>query len=467
MWLMGYDNQSGLPYGGTNIDFLSGTANVYYQYRDMSFRMANSNISDFNGNVQFYTNGYYIANSSGDTMQNGTGLNPSQYTSWYPDGLSIIQANLIIPMPNSANLYYLFHSTLDNLSNSTALQLYYSLMDMSLNNGLGEVILKNQVIISDQLSAGKISACKHANGRDWWVTCHKANSNSIYKLLITPYAILGPYIQNIGIIKSSITGQVAYSQDGQKYAYYDHVHELEIFDFDRCTGIFSNSTHIILGNNSEGGGVAFSPNSQVLYVPSINYVYQFDVTAPNIAATQTIVAVWDTFYSPQPPFATYFYLAQLAPDGKIYLVTGNSTQHLHVINQPDVLGMGCDLQQHSFVLPTLNFNTLPNHPNYFLGADSGSVCDTIVTTVDVFEPPEIQIKTFPNPSNGIFTLGFPTQNEQGVLEIYDVLGNLILKENVAQWSQYKRVNIFEVSTGIYLCKISWGEKNANVKILKE
>ncbi|MBL0072630.1 MAG: hypothetical protein IPP34_12865 [Bacteroidetes bacterium] len=40
-----------------------------------------------NGNILFYTNGIYISDATGDTMQNGSGPNPSVYTSWYPDGL--------------------------------------------------------------------------------------------------------------------------------------------------------------------------------------------------------------------------------------------------------------------------------------------------------------------------------------------------------------------------------------------
>ncbi|MBL0072858.1 MAG: hypothetical protein IPP34_14065 [Bacteroidetes bacterium] len=98
--------------------------------------------------------------------------------------------------------------------------------------------------------------------------------------------------------------------------------------------------HIAMLDSATGVGVAFSPNSQFLFVSSTKYVYQFDVTATNIPSSQTTVAVWDGFYSPNPPLATLFNILQLAPDGKIYIGTGNSTLHLHVINQPDSAGIG-------------------------------------------------------------------------------------------------------------------------------
>src|SRR5690606_29983607 len=106
------------------------------------------------------------------------------------------------------------------------------------------------------------------------------------------------------------------------------------------------------------GGVAFSPNSRYLYVSSVEDVYQYDTEAVDIEASMLHIAHWDGFYSPGPPFATLFDIAQLAPDGKIYIGTGNGTDRLHVINDPDLPGLTCDIQQHAITLPTYNTNSL-------------------------------------------------------------------------------------------------------------
>jgi hypothetical protein len=75
--------------------------------------------------------------------------------------------------------------------------------------------------------------------------------------------------------------------------------------------------------------------------------------------------------------------------------------------------------------------------------------------VGLDEPPDIVLKVFPNPSNGVFTLSFPVQSEAGVVEIFDVNGRLVFKEGVAQWSQFKRVDVSLLPNGVYMCRMRW------------
>ena len=179
---------------------------------------------------------------------------------------------------------------------------------MSLNGGLGAVISKNQVLISDKLNVGKLASVKHANGRDWWLVTHKAFSDKYYKLLVTPNGISTPIDQTVGINMPADAGQVAFSPDGSKHAYYYPNTGVQILDFDRCSGMFSNPIYFAINDSATDGGIAFSPSSQVLYVSSILKTYQFDLTATDINASKMIVAIWDSFLSPTiPPLATYFF----------------------------------------------------------------------------------------------------------------------------------------------------------------
>jgi len=43
----------------------------------------------------------------------------------------------------------------------------------------------------------------------------------------------------------------------------------------------------------------------------------------------------------------------------------------------------------------------------------------------------------------------------------------VMREYVAPWSQYKRVNIEALAKGIYLCKLKWGSVERSVKVIKE
>lgn len=162
-WMVGYSSFGGIPFGITRLNFLNGTPTVTYDSIGMDLRHTHTNISDSVGNMLFYTNGYYIADATDDTMDNGGGINPSTYTTYFYDGLGIPQANLILPKPNDSNLYYFIHSTADKFSGYTcSYNLYLSIIDMSQNNGLGKVVTKNQIIYTDSMDAW--CSRKHGNG---------------------------------------------------------------------------------------------------------------------------------------------------------------------------------------------------------------------------------------------------------------------------------------------------------------
>lgn len=470
VWLTGYYG----GFGETKLDFNNGSPIITQYNIPMDFRHTHANISDTTGNLLFYTNGYYIADAGNDTMLNGSGLTPGAFANYAPDGFTIPQGALILPSPGNSNLYYLFHCTVDNFPpviGAYSYHLYKTTIDMSLGGGLGAVTMKNQAILNDTLMPGKIVACRHANGVDWWILFLRANSNKIYKLLLTSTGITVTS-QNIGIYRTWFTGQAKFSSDGKRFAFLDPEYStngsFEIFDFDRCTGTLSNDVQINIQQSSGFNcGLEFSPNSNVLYVCNLDTIYQYDVTSPNIAATQTVVAAWDGFYQPGiPNLWVSLGQPQLAPDGKIYFTSGNGTTYFGTIDNPDVLGLGCNVAQHSVVLPTYNYNTIPNHPNFFLGCDTTGGCICLVGTNEI-EKGKIIVHAAPNPNNGIFTLQFPVQKTNGELEVYDLMGNLAHKEYIGAWSQYKKIDITTLPSGIYLCKMKWETFEGGVKVVKE
>ena len=109
LWVMGYESVTGRPFGGTNIDFSNGFADTSYVSRPMNLTITNANIADKNGSLLFYTNGVYIADASDGIMVNGSGLNPSPYTTTNStNGLVITQANLILPKPGDLRFIIYF-----------------------------------------------------------------------------------------------------------------------------------------------------------------------------------------------------------------------------------------------------------------------------------------------------------------------------------------------------------------------
>jgi len=468
---MGYQSWGGPPFGGVNMDFSGGSLTVSWQNRQMNFSETNGVICSNSGNLLFSSNGIWIANAQNDTMLNGSGLNPGFWTSTRDsDGLSLPQGNLVIPFPDDTSKYYLFHETIDDYGvTNSALYLYYSVIDMSLDSGRGAVTQKNTVLLSGHFIPGRLTACRHGNGRDWWLIAHEHNSNKYFKWLVTPGSILGPYVQNIGAIRDPHIGQCVFSTNGELFAYYEPVvGDLDIYLFDRCSGTFSNPINISINDNASGGGVAFSANSQVLYVSSMINVYQFDMNAANIAASIDTVAVWDSTYSPSQPFATTFYLAHLAHDNKIYINTGNSTLAMHVINSPDSLGAACDIQQHGITLPAFNAFTMPNYPNYFLSRDTGSVCDTLTATLN-YESTFQNVNVFPNPASRLLYIQWhgTSHLKKAKLLVYNAMGQLIeIPYSVLKY-EYFVLNVSNLSPGVYFLELIADKEKVVRRFIKE
>ena len=141
--------------GNTKVNFSTSIPHFYYDSISMDFFVTNTTMSDPNtGRILFYTNGIYIADSTNQKMRSGDSINYGVH--WLNDrdeGYMLIQGAFVLPKPNSTTQYYLIHQLYDtfliNSNGSTIVSLYstktyYTLIDMTLNNGKGAVVRKNQ-----------------------------------------------------------------------------------------------------------------------------------------------------------------------------------------------------------------------------------------------------------------------------------------------------------------------------------
>ena len=444
--MFGYNYQGNTP---CDMDLVSGAPVTSSVIRGMNIQTSHANITDSLGNLLFYTNGIYIADASNDTMLNGGGLNPCLYTITHaPYGLRLQQSDLIIPKPGSSSMYYLFHCTWDIVTSIDAgLYFYVTTIDMLGNNGLGEVIDKNHVLLTDSITGGNITACKHANGRDWWVVVPEWPHPSYYVFLVTPDTILLSSKQTIGIRDSS-WGQMCFSKDGTKFGSYDSQTDIEIFDFDRCSGTFSNPLFVPVNDNQFGIGCGFSPDATKFYASGDRNLYQIDLLASNIPASLDTVARWDSTSGLTMP--TEFMMEELGPDDKIYLTALFPSNYLSVVDSPNNLGPSCNVLQQGISLPGLNDQTMPNHPNYFLGPVSGSVCDSLSTGIKEQKKTPLQIKLSPNPANGeVYLLYDFTYQHNGIVELLDVEGRVIYTQKLYWSGRQLQLHTANYANGLY------------------
>ena len=142
---------------------------------NLSYSFAYSCISDRDGNFLYYTNGCRILNRNCKIMLNGDTINPGIVWDGF-EGIYYPSPNstLFLPHPSISNFFYLIHKSVTFDANSTSAfyycdKLYFSEIDSRLDGSLGGVVLKNKKILSDTLNESQMAACRHANGRDWWI----------------------------------------------------------------------------------------------------------------------------------------------------------------------------------------------------------------------------------------------------------------------------------------------------------
>ena len=275
-----------------------------------------STVSDANGNLLFYTDGITVYNKLHAVMANGTGLTGNSTSN---------QSAIIVPKPCSQTIYYVFTNFL-NLS--------YSEVDITLNGGLGAVTAtKNILLINEPME--ELTAPPHANGVDFWILRSQAN-NKVNAYRVTSAGVNAtPVVSTIGANKNFNYACIKVSPDGKFLARVIWNQGAWIYDFDNSTGIISNERQLEPVGTEYS--CEFSPNSKLLYVSDVlttsPLLRQYDLTATNIAASVYQI----------PNSSGFQGQLQMGPDFKIYYANYLTTS-ISVINNPDVLGSGCNYQ---------------------------------------------------------------------------------------------------------------------------
>ncbi len=337
----------------TSFVFSQGEANIWY-FGDQAGLDFNSGVpvaltnsqmfthegcavlSNGAGQLLFYTDGVTIWNKNQQIMLNGTGL---------MGNFSSTQSAIIVPKPGSSTLFYVF--TTDYEGNSNGLR--YSIIDLSLDGGLGGVTTTKNILLYTP-SCEKLTVVKHANNVDFWIISHGWNNNNYYSYLLDSNGVNPtPIISSIGALiplyyvatSSSASGVIKISPDGSKLvSILVSPDSVELFDYNTSTGVVSNPQQL---TNHIGFlyGAEFSTDNSVLYITSDGEIIQYDLKANPISSSAYVVNNNDHSSTPAS--------LQLGPDNKIYVSLLFSPK-IAVINQPNVLGVGCNFLNSSIDL---------------------------------------------------------------------------------------------------------------------
>ena len=405
----------GMPYGGFGgsnygLRFNSSVPEVFYYDTSataLSGIQASQSIADASGNPLFFTGGTSckVYDRLGNVMPNGSGLN-------YPTiGTTYSLAPLITPHPGNSNQYFVIYQ-----KNGAV---YYSIVDMSLNDGLGDVISKNTSIngfagVAGIATYSKLTLVQGCTST--WIVVRSKNVGQYRAYEISTLGIdTTPVISEVGDFPVTwyngdmISGKLKASPDGKRLAatvakFYDATGNaypqskggIELYDFEKCSGRIKNA--MIIDSAHHYDGIAFSPDNTKLYASSDTTVYQFDLSLSSPAA----ILASKTYMLSSPPIPVWTFLCycdtthmpigdlKLSSNGKIYMgnntgacgecLPSAATAKYHSIEQPDLAGLAAT--------PIINVITFPI--GYITGADlppdivlPPAKPDTIVSSIEV------------------------------------------------------------------------------------
>ncbi len=399
------------------------------------------------GQILFYTNGDSIWNKNHQLMPNGFGLGGHFSTS---------QSAVAVPDPGNSNRYYVF--TIYAQANLYAPfccgsgGLNYNIVDLTADNGLGDVIIKNQPLLTP--TTEKLCAVQHCNGQDYWIVAHQWGTNNFYSYPLTPAGIGTPVISSEGTVHQDVGSANAWETIGYMrispnakmlaVAISQEVKRVELFSFDNNTGIvgdslFSDAVFPNTCGTSGPYGVCFSPDNSKLYVSynvpgvgascsDVSAVYQYNLNATTGAAMLASRTTVQTSNNIQ------YGALQIGPDQNIYIAKSGLPQ-LDVIQNPNATGAACGYTLNAFNLNTFSgpYQSLLGLPNfcetllnpplrcylYFqgcLGLDSILFLDTLLT------PPYTFSWNFGDPASGAANFSTdqnPTHNYPAI-DIFNV-----------------------------------------------
>jgi gliding motility-associated-like protein len=328
-------------------------------------RESSASICDDGGQLLFYTNGEVTYDRFHQPMPNGTALPPGTQSS--------VQGSLIVPVRDS---YYVF--SIPGREDAAFGKVYYSVVHMSLNNGLGDVVPGRNNILLSTGNTESMTAVRGTNCNIWLLVhikdigifrAFEINDRGINTQPVVSYAgsftggsndvgfpYLGAY--RIGMMKASPDGRKiamsclrndlgsTFTADGGTPIYrFTQDYGLELYDFDNATGTVSNTVIIEPAGYAFYPSVCFSPDNSKLYTHRIEYfndfevvqtgLFQYDLSGGNatrIRASKRIVHLDDTSVFSHTDM-------KIGPDGHIYCsVAGGMVDSFSKYNNAPVRG---------------------------------------------------------------------------------------------------------------------------------
>lgn len=339
---------------------------------------SNTSLCDAQGNLLFACYGSVIVNRNLVPMP---ALNNNAITG----GDETIIA---VAVPGSTSKYYLFYSS--NIGDAAS-PLQYSIIDMSLDGGLGDVTTINAVVAND-VSVGFTIVQQPGSGNFWIVTNEYRTTN------FRSYLVTAAGISNTPVISVAGSNQITTeyrfidlraSPDGKMIAGYCSTYYpggiwsiaagyIEAFNFDGATGVVTNKVKSTKFGYvyTARGNIEFSPDSRLLYFLERYIVGGLQpcgfgsstLRQFNLCYTDSVEFTRNAVYAGSSfSFCTLVTHGrmQLGPDKKIYIPYSGGSM-LSTVDSPNIIGTSGRMNFNGFSLPSNAGNATPGFYHQYL-----------------------------------------------------------------------------------------------------
>lgn len=343
------------------------------------------------GNLLFYFSNDTIWNRNHQYMLNGTGMRGNINGS-ARNGVGIAQS------PSDTSQYYLI--IIDDAFTATSHNAYYSLIDMNLNGGLGDVVSGQKNILLDTNTTEGINLMPADDCNGHWVVLHQKGNTEYraFRLGVNGFST-NPVISHGLASPMSYMGTFFASNNAGNGIAAVNYSFTELGSFNNSTGVFSNFRRLDTAFNYP----IFSPDDSKLYGSNGNGLYQFNLSLmPNTAAVFNSLTFVDT---------GFYFGSRVGPDQMLYFMSINFPLSVSLarIQHPNAAGTAAIVEQN--YIPLLNL--MPSLELGYPAAVHRPPFDTLYRRTDtlICTAASVTLKADPDEQQLLWSTGSTAQQE--------------------------------------------------------
>jgi len=340
----------------------------------------------------------------------------------------------------------------------------YSVIDMNLDGGNGDVISSQKNILLFAPCTEKLAAVNHCNDTSVWVMGHEVNNNHFRAYLVTSNGIdTNAVISAIGFPNmmnafAAISGSLNFSSDGKMLTTSSDtsLRRVEVCQFNNDLGIVSNC-NVVAINHFGSNSVIFSNDNTKLYNGGTQNLYQYDISIfDSLAIVNSQVLISSI---PNKGFRDL----QNTSNEKLFIMPfslGVDDSLIYKIELPNNSGVGCQLTELNLGISSyiIGAGCLPNFNQSYFRASNNTVCTTGIQSNYNYN----KIDIFPNLARDWIEVRGSKIDE---IRIFDLTGRMIFHSYPLPASPYLPINVASFPRGLYIISVKVDQLLINRKIV--